>query len=129
MRRPVLLAALVALALPAAGAAATTTFLVYSDAGGSLYLANDQGAGAKTLFTGSSSATMEALDVAPDGTQVLALEAADTQQVVQVPAAAGSPKAVAGAAGATFASYSPDGARIVFSVDEYSTTSLSPGVY
>lgn len=133
VRKPATLFGVI-LGLGAAGIAAppalaASGLIAYSDGGGSLYVATAQGTSAKTLYESDSSTTMEALDVSPDGKQVLAIEYGDQRQLVLVPVAGGAPVPVAGADGAGSGSFSPDGTKLVFSLDEYASDTLSAGIY
>ena len=108
---------------------AGTSVVAYSDADGNLYVADGQGANAKTLFQNDGTRSMQALDVSPDGKQLLALSLGDQSQLVLVPLGGGTPAAVAGTDGADFGSMSPDGKQIVFSLNEYSSATLGAGIY
>jgi dipeptidyl aminopeptidase/acylaminoacyl peptidase len=127
----VLPGALVALALAVAGTASPAgpaSFLAYSDGSGSLYTSNLSGGGAKQLFQGDSSTSMQALDVSNDGKQVLALDYGNQAQLALVPAAGGSPSLIAGTVNAGTGSLSPDGSTVAFSLDGTQGT-LAAGIY
>jgi Tol biopolymer transport system component len=120
--------------LVGAGAAMPATLaapaaVAYTDDGGSLYLSNVQGANSTTLFQSDDSTSMQALDFSPDGKQVLAIEYGDDTNLVLVPAAGGNPVTINGTDGATSGAYSPDGSKIVFTVDDSSSDTLSAGIY
>jgi Tol biopolymer transport system component len=130
MRMPVaFVAAVVALAFPALSSPATATLIAYSDSNGNLYVSNDQGTGARTLYETDGTTTMRALDVSPDGTQVLAVDDGDTVQLVLIPVAGGTPVPIPGADGSDAGAFSPNGSHVVFSVNEYSSSPLAAGIY
>jgi TolB protein len=122
------LAAAVLVLAPAAAPAATGA-IVYSDADGSLYLASVSGTNPTTLVEADRSISLVALDVSPDGKQVLAIDDGDAEDLVLAPAAGGTPTDVSGTDGADSGAFSPDGKTIVFTVNEYSDSTLDPGVY
>jgi TolB protein len=110
-------------------AGAATGSLVYSDGNGAVYTASLQGTGAATIFTPDSSTLLQALAVSPDGRQVLAYDAGDTEQLVLVPIGGGTPVPVAGSTGADAGAFSPDGTQIVFSINDSTSSPLAPGVW
>jgi Tol biopolymer transport system component len=127
-----LLSALVVLVTAAAASSATRAasgLIAYSDAGGSLYASSLQGTNPTTLFTSDTSTTLQALAVSPDGKQVLAIEYGNQTQLVLVPVAGGAPTPVSGADGAGSGSFSPDGTKLVFSLADSASATLSAGIY
>ena len=103
--------------------------IAYSDADGSLYLASLSGTNPKTLVDADTTTSLVALAISPDGKQVLALDTGDSEQLVLVPAAGGDPDGVSGTDGADSGAFSPDGKTIAFTVNEYSSSDLDPGLY
>ena len=91
-----------------AAAAALAAPPAHTDAAGALYVAGNR-------LAADTGATYEALELAPDGTSVLALESSDATRVVLVPLRGGDPQPVVGTADADAASISPDGKSVVFS--------------
>jgi dipeptidyl aminopeptidase/acylaminoacyl peptidase len=119
----------VLLGLALAPAAFAASGIAFSDASGSLFFGSLQGSGLRTLFESDESTGLEAVDVSPDGSKVLAVEYGDLERLVLVPVAGGTRVGVAGTDGATSASFSPDGSQLVFAVNQYSSGSLAPGIY
>ncbi len=113
----------------APAALAQTGAIAYSDADGSLYLASLSGTNPTTLVEADNATSLVALAISPDGKQVLALDTGDSEQLVLVPAAGGDPAGVTGTDGADSGAFSPDGKTIAFTVNEYSSSDLDPGLY
>jgi hypothetical protein len=91
-----------------AAALAAAALLASTNANGELFVDGTQ-------LAADTGATYQALELAPDGRSVLAVESGDTTRIVLVPVAGGDPRPVDGTADADAASISPDGRTIVFS--------------
>src|SRR5437868_14538977 len=98
----------------AASPATGPSLIAYSDLNGSLYVATTQGTNKTALATSDGTTTMQALDVTPDGKQVLARAYGDEPQLVLVPVAGGAQTVIAGADAPDDGTLPADGTQGVF---------------
>jgi dipeptidyl aminopeptidase/acylaminoacyl peptidase len=92
-------------------AAALASPLAYTNSAGELYVGNAR-------LAAGTGATYQALEIAPDGKSVLAVESGETTRVVLVPVAGGDPRPIDGTEDADAASISPDGRTVVFTTPD-----------
>jgi dipeptidyl aminopeptidase/acylaminoacyl peptidase len=86
---------------------AATAALAFTSGAGELYVGDH-------FVAGDDSVSYQALELAPGGASVLAIESGEVTRLVLVPSAGGEPKPVAGTTDADSGSISPDGETVVF---------------
>src|SRR3979490_2319482 len=100
----------------AAAAAASSPQIAYSDLGGNVYVAGANGDGATQVYTSDGSTSMTTLALSADGKGILALAVGDTQQLVLIPVAGGTPTPVPGTENADSGALSADGKQIAYAI-------------